>query len=385
MRLALCIVCVLAILAGCDQPPQAEPGDVFVLQGQKFQVETVAEDLVVPWGLDWLPDGTLLVTERPGRLRAYRDGKQLWKTALPQADHGGEHGLMDLAVSPDFEDNGHVFLAYTTDADDDLKNVVARFTLADGRLTDERIIIDNLPAADYHDGLPLRFGPDGLLFVSTGDATQGELAQDPSSLAGKFLRVRADGSTPPDNPFVDRQGYRNEIWTLGHRNCQGFDWHPVSGELYATEHGPSFPIDGVGGKDELNRIIRGRNYGWPEARGPEHEAPYTAPLKAWSPAIAPAGASFCTGERYPAWKGRLFFATLRGKSLFCVAFDPDRPDDIVDVTRALENQFGRLRAIEQGPDGYLYMTTSNRDKRGTPTENDDRVLRLVPVAGQSDR
>jgi glucose/arabinose dehydrogenase len=385
MTVFCCVAVGFVAGGGCDEPaPQARPGQIYELHGQKFQVETVAEELVVPWGLDWLPDGTMLVTERPGRLRGYRDGKLLWTAALDQVDHAGEHGLMDLAVSPNFAEDGHVFLAYTTKSGEGaLKNVVSRFTLADGKRTDEKIVIDNLPAADYHDGLPLRFGEDGLLYLSTGDATEGDRAQDPANLAGKFLRVRPDGSAPEDNPFVGREGYRPEIWTLGHRNCQGFDWRPSakngSGELYAVEHGPSFPIDGVGGKDELNLVVKGRNYGWPKARGSEHPKPFTAPLRAWTPAIAPAGAAFYNGDRCPAWKGRFFFAGLRGASLFCATFDAEQPDRIVDMRRLLEKQFGRLRAVEQGPDGYLYITTSNRDRRGTPADNDDRVLRLVPA------
>jgi glucose/arabinose dehydrogenase len=379
------IILLASVATGCDSAgskPQAEGGEVYSAGGQSFRVETVAEDLVVPWAIDWLPDGRMLVTTRPGRLWAIRAGggeKQLL-AEIDEVIHQGEHGLMGLAVSPDFADNRHIFLSYTTGGGEERKkNVIVRYRLTDdGRLADKSILVDDLPAADYHDGLPLRFGPDGKLHASTGDATQRELAQEMDSLAGKYLRVNPDGTIPDDNPWPT-----SPIFSLGHRNSQGFDFHPQTDLMYATEHGPSLGVEPWSGGDELNLVRKGGNYGWPiyhnEKTGAD-EPGFTAPLELWDDAIAPAGASFYTGDKLPAWKNRFVFAGLRGEALWLAKFGgADNPDQVESLERVLHKQYGRLRAVEQGPDGYLYFTTSNRDKRGTPAANDDRVLRIVPA------
>ncbi len=370
------------VTLGCegtiDPPPQAQPGQVYELLGEQFTVLTAARSLKVPWAVTWTPGGWIIITERGGRLSTIdAEDKTLIDFAdVPAVAASGEHGLMSVALSPQFDTDRFIYLSYTTHgADGKLKNVITRFHL-DGKLTAPKVLVDNLPASDYHDGLPLRFGPDGMLYASTGDATQRDLAQKTESLAGKFLRMDKDGNVPADNPMPN-----SLIWSLGHRNCQGFDWHPVTGQLYATEHGPSRGVEPWSGGDELNLIRKGGNYGWPlHHHGDGGESDFVAPLKYWGePAIAPAGAAFYTGDKFPRWKNRLFFANLRGQSLMCVTFDEKDPSKIVDLQETLKNQFGRLRAVATGPDGSLYITTSNRDGRGSPAADDDRLLRLVPV------
>jgi glucose/arabinose dehydrogenase len=222
----------------------------------------------------------------------------------------------------------------------------------------------------------LRFGPDGKLYASTGEATQSERAQDLEFLGGKFLRMNPDGSIPDDNPFG-----QSLVWSLGHRNPQGFDFHPeLPDVLLSTEHGSSRGFDGAGGEDEINRIYPGANYGWPDFRRDESAPGIEPPLwHSGDDPIAPAGATFCSGRRYPNWKNAFLFVGLRGASLRLVRLVEGDPGQVESVARALQDEFGRLRAIAEGPDGYVYISTSNRDSRGTPGPNDDQILRLLPV------
>jgi len=194
-----------------------------------------------------------------------------------------------------------------------------------------------------------------------------------SSLGGKVLRLNEDGSIPSDNPF---QGSR--IFSLGHRNGQGLDWHPVFNVLFETEHGPS-GFDGPGGGDEINIVEAGKNYGWPRIHHRESAARMVSPLAEFTPAVAPSGASFCTGRSFPGFKNNFFVATLRGKRLLRVKIDSTSGREITGIEPLLVDEFGRLRDVVEGPDGYLYFCTSNQDGRGVPAKNDDRILRIVPV------
>jgi glucose/arabinose dehydrogenase len=289
-----------------------------------------------------------------------------------------EIGLMGLAVSPDFNEDALIYVSYTTPDGPGFRNVVARFRLgAQGfEPADAKPLIDNLPAAYVHDGLPLRFGPDGMLYASTGEATQAQRAQDVTYLGGKFLRFKADGTIPADNPFSG-----SPVWSLGHRNPQGFAFHPTRPDLLlATEHGSSFPLDGTGGEDELNRVLPGRNYGWPLYRRDDTAPGFEPPLwHSGNEPIAPAGAAFCTTDRFPAWRDAFLFVGLRGASLWVVRLTTDATDQVASIERGLQDELGRLRALTEGPDGNLYVATSNRDGRGTPGPEDDRILRLVPL------
>jgi glucose/arabinose dehydrogenase len=256
---------------------------------------------------------------------------------------------------------------------------VVRFREMGTALADRRVIIEGIPAAQYHAGTRLRFGPDGKLYVTTGDAAQRQLAQQLDSLAGKTLRLDDDGTVPPDNPFVNQQGARPEIWSYGHRNAQGLDFQPGSGLMFQTEHGPS-GFDGPGGGDEVNFVERGKNYGWPLAHHRETRAGTEPPLLEYTPALAPASGMFYNGPAFPQFRGNFFFGNLRGECLVRVVLDGRR---VVSQERLLEKQYGRIRDLAEGPDGAIYFSTSNRDGRGNAAKDDDRILRLVPQAKEN--
>ena len=212
----------------------------------------------------------------------------------------------------------------------------------------------------------MRFGPDGLLYITTGDASSSGLAQDLGSLAGKILRLGRDGSTPRTNPFG------SPVYSYGHRNPQGLDWPPATGDLWASEHGNI-------GNDEVNLIDAGANFGWPQIQGSQSMAGMRTPVASYSPAIAPSGASFHRGQRFTRFANNLFVATLRGTHLLRLTIDPASPRRVAAEERLLDGTFGRLRDVVTGPDGLLYIATNNRDGRGSPSATDDRILRLVPA------
>lgn len=346
--------------------------------GTRVEVETVAAGLVVPWALAFAPDGRIFVTERPGRIRVIREGRlEADPWAELEVAATGEAGLLGLALSPRFEATGHVYVAGTFVAGDRLVSRVVRLADRDGRGAEPEVILDGIPAFALHAGSALSFGPDGTLYVTTGDARRPELAQRPQSTAGKVLHVLPDGRPAPDNPDPI-----SPVWALGVRNPQGLAWHPASGDLFATDHGPSgAPNEGFRrGDDEVDVIRRNGNYGWPRASGRDHGG-FLPPLVLWNAALAPSGLAFYTGSHEP-WRGDLFVATLRGEQLQRIelAADPEAPSGwrVEGETALLDEELGRLRAVAMGLDGHLYLTTSNRDGRGSPGAEDDRVLRLVP-------
>ncbi len=275
----------------------------------------------------------------------------------------GEGGLLGLALDPDYASNRFVYLYFTTAQGMRLE----RWRFSGSRLRRERGLVDGIQAGPIHDSGRIHFGPDGRLYVATGEAGQGELAQQPDSLNGKFLRLTA--------AQYRGSGGRPEIVSSGHRNPQGFDWQPGTGRLISTEHGPSGG-DGPQGYDEINRIVEGRNYGWPEVFGSQH-GDFTAPLRVYREAIAPSGATFVT-RRGSRWTGDFLFAALRGEQLRRLGFRGGR---IVSDVPLLRGRYGRLRTVVEGPDGALYVLTSNRDGRGSPRQGDDRILRISPPTG----
>jgi len=323
---------------------------------ERAPISTVASGLDTPWEIAFLPDGDMLVTERPGRLRRY--GATESSITVPEAAERGEGGQMGLALHPDFAQNGWLYLSYTSARGRGFINQVVRHTLRNDTLTERAVIIDAIPAGTYHDGGRIAFGPDGTLYVTTGDAQTPELAQDTASLAGKILRVNDDGTIPVDNPFG------NAVWSYGHRNPQGIAWDD-RGRLWSTEHGRSGALSGF---DELNLIEKGKNYGWPDSQGDTVLPGTTGPVRhsGASDTWAPAGIAF--------WDGSLFFAGLRGSSLYEANISAD--GDTSALTAHLRNDYGRLRAVTVGPDGELYVGTSNKDGRGSPKEGDDRILRV---------
>jgi glucose/arabinose dehydrogenase len=327
-------------------------------------VRTVATGLEVPWEIAFLPDGRALVTERPGRVRLLDAEGALRPEPVTEVAVSalGEGGLMGLALDPRFPSNRLAYLYFTTAAGLRLE----RWRLgADDRLVREATLVSDIEAGPVHDSGRIAFGPDGLLYVATGDAGDGALAQDDGSLNGKYLRLTA-------RQYRGDAEVRPEVVSKGHRNPQGFDWEPGGDRLISTEHGPSGG-DGPQGFDEINAIEPGGNYGWPQVFGSDHEG-FDAPLRVYEEALAPSGATFVS-EAGSDWTGDYLFANLRGESLRRLRFAGDR---ITVDEPLLEGRFGRLRTIVEGPDGDLYALTSNRDGRGAPVDEDDRILRITP-------
>jgi glucose/arabinose dehydrogenase len=348
------------------------PAQYRVPAPEEVRVDTFASNLVVPWAIAFAPDGRLFVTERPGRIRVVRDGVlEVSPWAVLSVRAIGEGGLMGLALHPQFEQQPWVYVCYTFNDGGPTRNRIVRLREEDGRAGEEQVVLDRFPGANIHDGCRLKFGPDGKLYATTGDAFNRSLAQELSSLAGKILRLNPDGSVPDDNPF----GPASLIYSYGHRNAQGIAFHPHSGELFATEHGPSGEV-GLGDYDEVNIIVAGGNYGWPLVVGAPGLDEFVDPLLTYpEDAVPPAGLTFYAADLIPEWTGNLFFTSLGAKHLQRVVLGRDH--EVLAIERLF--QFGRLRDVIQGPDGALYVSTSNRDGRGTPAPEDDRILRIVPA------
>lgn len=357
-------------------PPPPGEGDP-VLTVEDYQFEVVAEGLETPWAMQFAPDGRLFLTERPGRVRVIENG-QLNPTPVAtiedSSETGGEGGLMGLALHPDFDENGWMYLAYTRGARGNFEVIVARYTLLESGLGERTEIVTGIEGGPNHNGCALGFGPDGMLYITTGERYRGQLAQDLSSLNGKTLRVTDTGGVPGDNPFVGQSGARPEIYSYGHRNAQGIAWQPGTQLMFQTEHGPSGG-DGPGGGDEVNVVKAGLNYGWPEISHDQTREGMVSPLIEYTPAEAPGACIFYTGSALPAWKNNFFFTALRGQGLHRVMLEADR---VVHGEKLFDGEYGRLRAIANGPDGYIYFGTSNRDGRGRPRQGDDKIYRIMP-------
>ena len=367
---------VVAAGAACDDSPEPDPaptppGDVVTAaDGTRFAVEVVAQNLEIPWAMAFAPDGRMFVTERPGRVRVFERGQMLAAPALVLNDVAatGEGGLLGIAVHPDFATSHFVFLAYTARlAGGSRETRVVRYREVGNTLGEPAVILDRVPAADIHDGARVRFGPDRKLYVTMGDTAAPPTAQDLGMLTGKILRLNDDGSVPGDNPFPG-----SPIFSYGHRNPQGIDWHPVSGEPWGSEHGQT-------GNDEINRLQPGRNYGWPVIEADQTRAGMETPILFFSPSIAPSGASFYTGTAIAGFRGNLFVGALAGQHLLRVRFEPNDPNRVAGTERLLAGRFGRIRDVVNGPDGALYLCTSNRDGRNTPVAADDRIVKLSAV------
>jgi len=374
------IVLSFLLSVACGQAPKGKGAGETISTSDgsvKFRVETVASGLQVPWSINFLPDGRIIFTERPGRIRVIENGKLRPEPLMTISDveARSESGLMGLTLHPQFAQNHQLYLCYAYDSGNGQRDRVVRYSENGNGLTDRKLIIEDIPAAQFHAGCRLRFGPDAKLYITTGEATQKEIAQRLDSLGGKILRLNDDGTVPQDNPFVGRKDARPEIWVYGNRNPQGIDWQPGTNTMFETEHGPSGG-DAPGGGDEVNIIEKGKNYGWPIIHHRETHEGLESPLLEYTPAVAPASGTFYRGSAFPQFRGNFFFGCLRGETIIRVVLDGSR---VVSQERLFEQQYGRIRDVAEGPDGAIYFSTSNRDGRGNPASDDDRILRLVPV------
>jgi glucose/arabinose dehydrogenase len=343
----------------------------------KVRAEEVVAGLEVPWGIAFLPNNRMLVTERPGRVRLVQNGElQESPVATLEITASGEGGLLGIAAHPDFATNRFFYLYYTVDKDGSPINRVERWQLSSDGLSasSDQIIIDDIPAALFHNGGRLRFGPDGMLYIGTGDAREPQISQDVDSLAGKILRVTPDGQVPADNPFPG-----NPVFITGIRNTQGFDWHNPS-TLFVTDHGPSGEL-GRRGEDKLSVLQAGENMGWPAVENCEAEPGLVPPSLVWREAVPPGGAAIYTGDSIPEWKGNLIIGTLRSQHLHRVVFDADNPRQVqtheVYFQGSSPNGFGRIRDVIMGADNELYITTSNCDGRGNCPPDQDKIFRIT--------
>ena len=345
---------------------------------QSLRAATVTEGLEYPWGLAFLPDGRMLVTERPGRLRLVDADGRLHPqpvSGVPAVAAVGQGGLLDVALHPDFARNRWIYLSYAAQGEGGYGTEVVRARLEGQSLRDLKVVFSMRPktTAGHHFGSRLVFDRQGYLYITLGDRGDMGRAQRLDDHAGSVIRLHDDGRVPADNPFVALPNALPEKFTLGNRNIQGAALHPATGALWAHEHGPQ-------GGDEINVIRAGVNYGWPVATYGRnygsgtpigegtHMAGTAQPLLQWTPSIAPSGMAFYRGDKFPAWRGNLFVGALRGQMLVRLELDGER---IVREERLLENKVGRIRDVRNGPDGYLYLLID--DARG-------RIVRLEPAS-----
>ena len=350
-----------------------------------YRVVTVADGLIQPWSIAFLPGGDTLITERPGRLRILRQGKLLPQAVegIPKVFHSGQGGLLEVMPHPNFASNRLLYVSYSKPGatDSDSRTALIRGRFENDRLTQVQEIFDAVSKGRGHYSGKIAFDKNGHLFLSLGDRQvppEGNLeahpAQDLSNHHGKIVRLHDDGRVPADNPFVNRAGARPEIWSYGHRNVQGLAIHPETGDLWADEHGPQ-------GGDEFNLIQPGKNYGWPvigygvnyqtglAIHSGTHRQGMEQPIRVWVPSIGISGLMIYNGDRFPQWRGNLFIGGMAGQQLSRLTLNGQR----VINEETLVPQRGRIRDIRQGPDGYIYLVTDDRDGKPTP------VLRVEPV------
>jgi glucose/arabinose dehydrogenase len=335
-------------------------------KAHNFRVHTLVEGLQNPWSLAFLPDGRMLVTERPGRLRVINQGKLEPQPVqgLPSIAARGQGGLLDVALHPQFEDNQLVYLSYVAIGDGGIGTEVARGRLTDNRLENVETIFRMQPksSTERHFGSRLIFGPDGYLYITLGDRGETDRAQQSDDHAGSVIRLHDDGRVPEDNPFVSREGWKPEIYTIGNRNVQGVALHPRTGDIWFHEHGPR-------GGDEVNILRGGANYGWPvitygknyvtrtQIGEGTHKEGMEQPLHYWVPtSIAPSGMAFYTGDKFPDWQGDLFVGALAGQMLVRLRFEGK---DLVEEEHLLKGELGRIRDVRIGPDGLIYLLTDH--------------------------
>ena len=343
--------------------------------GPNFKGDVIADHLDTPWELAFAPDGRLFFTQRPGVIDVIEKGNlKVWLALDSVVEEVGESGLFGLTLHPDFSQNGYLYFAYTyAESKSPLKlvNKIVRYKedASTKRPVFDKVILDGINGNYLHNVGALEFGPDGKLFVTVGEIFSPTVAQDPSSLNGKILRMNDDGSIPVDNPIPD-----SYVYSLGHRNPQGIAFHPETHELWSTEHGPSEEQGCC--RDEINLIKPLGNYGWPIIKGSETQAGLETPIyhSGDTTTWAPTGGVFITQG---VWKGSLLFTGLRGQALYRAVFNSADPSKIDTVERYLHKAFGRLRNVAEGTDGKIYIAVSNQDGRGDPLSVDDRIISMT--------
>jgi glucose/arabinose dehydrogenase len=371
MTKAPAALALIALFAGSAE------AQTFRTEKHEVRAVSVAKGLEHPWGMAFLPDGRMLVTERPGRIRIVaRDGRISPPVAgVPEVHARGQGGLLDVALHPDFARNRLVYFSYAEPGAGGAGTAAAFARLSDdgARLENLKVIFRMEPktGGGLHFGSRVVFARDGRVFITIGERGQMDMAQDISVNRGQVIRLEADGRVPADNPFVNRHGARPEIWSYGHRNPQGAALHPETGRLWTVEHGPA-------GGDEVNIPLAGRNYGWPVIGIGRHyhgaqigigpsKAGMEQPVYNWNPAIAPAGMDFYTGDKFPGWRGNMLVAVLRQQMLVRLELSGEK---VVREERMLRDIGHRLRHVRQGPDGFVYLLTD---------ESDGKILRLEPA------
>ncbi len=370
-----CLLLIFCLSACTPEKKTETPGAVAIKsEKQNFSIDTITADLQNPWGIAFLPDGRILITERAGEIRIVKDGKLLDEKiqGLPSPIYvKGQSGLLDIVLHPDFEQNNLIYFSYSKQVADSGGTVIARAKLEGNNLTnlEELFSAQPLTSSDVHFGSRIAFDGKGFMFFTSGERGRKENAQDLGNHLGKVLRLHDDGKVPADNPFVNTPGAKAEIWSYGHRNLQGLYYDKATGILWEHEHGPR-------GGDELNIVEKGKNYGWPvityginydstiitdlkEKEGMEQ------PVRYWVPSIAPCGLTMVTSDKYPDWKGNLLVGALSHQLVMRVEI-ADRK--FVHDERLME-KIGRVRAVVESPDGYIYVAT----------ENPGKLLKLVPA------
>lgn len=356
--------------------PSGEAASASLRPSPPLSVTTLVSGLDTPWDLAWGPDGAIWVTERPGRVsRVTPTTGAISRVGEVEVVEVSESGLMGMAFHPDFAREPYVYLAHSYQAGGGIRNRLVRMRFDGRRLGASEVLLDAIPGNRNHNGSRLTFGPDGMLYMTTGDAANRASAQDLGSLAGKVLRLTPRGTPAPGNPF------ETAVYSFGHRNAQGIVFHPATGALYVSEHGQQ-------DNDEVSRVERGGNHGWPQVSGfcdgdNDGEQAYCArnrvvePLTAWTPTVGISGLDYYDGELIPAWKGSLLVTSLRGAALYRLRLSADG-SRVVEREELFRGEYGRLRDVMVGPGGEVYLATSNHDGRGRPASDDDRILVVRP-------
>jgi len=358
----LYFVAVVLFFVSCSGKSDTFTGEVIVSEELTFSVDTLATGLTNPWGMAFLPDGRILIAERPGPLRLFENGQLLPDPVkgLPAVWAHGQGGLLDVVLHPDYDDNKWIYIAYSARGDGQGGNTaISRGRLVGDQFTDVELLFHGQPhtPAAHHFGSRIVFDDDQYMFSTIGDRGSQNNAQTLANHNGKVLRFYDDGRVPEDNPFVGVADAMPEIWSYGHRNIQGMAFHPVTGELWTHEHGPQ-------GGDEINRAEKGKNYGWPLATfginyngsivSPDTTLPgMEDPVLHWTPSIAPCGLAFVDSDKYPGWHLNMLVGALAGQHIHRVVFDGN---EVVHAEKLLQD-FARFRDIRQGPDGYIYVLT----------------------------